>query len=78
MCWCLRGDAAKNETVFEPEPDGNRYALDLLKQVSNLNNGIYLEEDIRDGFRTQISVLVLPVILKNILKHPTWKPIWHI
>ena len=48
----LRGDAAKNETFFEPEPDGNRYALDLLKQVINLNNGIYLEEDIRDGFRT--------------------------
>lgn len=52
----LRGDAAKNETVFEPEPTGNRYALDLLKQVVNLNNGIYLEEDIRDGFRTKFSI----------------------
>ena len=41
----LRGDAAKNEASFEPEPDGNRYALDLLKQVVNLNSGIYLEED---------------------------------
>lgn len=48
----LRGDAAKNETVFEPEAGGNRNALELLKQVTNLNNGIYLEEDIRDGFRT--------------------------
>jgi len=36
----LRGDAAKNETFFEPEPDGHRYAIDLLKQVTNLNNGI--------------------------------------
>ena len=52
----LRGDAAKNETFFEPEPDGNRYALDLLKQVINLNNGIYLEEDIRDGFRTSFCI----------------------
>jgi methylenetetrahydrofolate reductase (NADPH) len=52
----LRGDAAKNETFFEPEPDGHRYAIDLLKQVTNLNNGIYLEEDIRDGFRTKFSV----------------------
>jgi methylenetetrahydrofolate reductase (NADPH) len=52
----LRGDAAKNETVFEPEPDGNVYALDLLKQVVNLNNGIYLEEDIRDGFRTNFCI----------------------
>lgn len=48
----LRGDATKNETSFEPELNGNRYAIDLLKQVDRLNNGIYLEEDIRDGFRT--------------------------
>jgi methylenetetrahydrofolate reductase (NADPH) len=52
----LRGDAAKNETVFEPESDGNVYAIDLLKQVVNLNNGIYLEEDIRDGFRTNFCI----------------------
>ncbi len=52
----LRGDAARNETIFEPEPDGHRYAIDLLKQVVNLNNGIYLEEDIRDGFRTKFSI----------------------
>jgi len=49
----LRGDATKNESSFEPEPDGNRYAIDLLRQVDRLNNGIYLEEDIRDGFRTK-------------------------
>lgn len=48
----LRGDAAKNETSFEPNPDGNSLAIDLLKQTINLNHGIYLEEDIRDGFRT--------------------------
>lgn len=52
----LRGDAAKNETVFEPEPGGNAYALDLLKQVVNLNTGIYLEEDIRDGFKTDFCI----------------------
>ncbi|MFT4022384.1 MAG: methylenetetrahydrofolate reductase [NAD(P)H] [Flavihumibacter sp.] len=44
----LRGDAAKNEASFEPEPNGNRYAIDLLKQVVNLNNGIYLEEEVKD------------------------------
>jgi methylenetetrahydrofolate reductase (NADPH) len=48
----LRGDATKNEASFEPEPNGNRYAIDLLQQVGRLNNGIYLEEDIREGFRT--------------------------
>ncbi|MEN9951033.1 MAG: hypothetical protein RLY85_1785 [Bacteroidota bacterium] len=49
----LRGDATKNEASFEPEPNGNKYAIDLLKQVDRLNNGIYLEEDIRNGYRTQ-------------------------
>lgn len=48
----LRGDAAKNEAFFEPQPDGHRYALDLLKQVCNLNNGIYLEEEITNGGKT--------------------------
>jgi methylenetetrahydrofolate reductase (NADPH) len=48
----LRGDAAKNETFFEPEPDGHRYAIDLLSQVANLNHGIYLEEDIKNGGKT--------------------------
>lgn len=48
----LRGDAAKNEAFFEPQPDGHRYALDLLKQVGNLNNGLYLEEDITNGGKT--------------------------
>jgi methylenetetrahydrofolate reductase (NADPH) len=52
----LRGDAAKNETLFEPEPNGNRYASDLLKQVVDLNNGIYLEEDIRNGSKTQFCI----------------------
>lgn len=48
----LRGDASKNEASFKPQPDGHLYALDLLKQVCNLNNGIYLEEDITDGRKT--------------------------
>ncbi|MEO6681787.1 MAG: methylenetetrahydrofolate reductase [Ginsengibacter sp.] len=52
----LRGDAARNETVFEPEPDGHPYAIDLLKQTVNLNNGIYLEEEIRDGYKTRFCI----------------------
>ena len=52
----LRGDAPKNETLFEPEPDGNRYAMDLLKQIVNLNSGLYLEEDIRNGSKTKFCI----------------------
>src|SRR5215510_4954334 len=49
----LRGDAAKNESSFEPERDGHGYAIDLLKQVTNLNNGVYIDEDIQNGSRTK-------------------------
>jgi methylenetetrahydrofolate reductase (NADPH) len=52
----LRGDAAKNEATFEPELHGNKYAIDLLKQTVDLNNGIYQEEDIREGFRTSFCI----------------------
>ena len=48
----LRGDAAKNESSFEPEPGGNKYAIELLKQVGQLNQGIYLDEDILNGGKT--------------------------
>jgi methylenetetrahydrofolate reductase (NADPH) len=52
----LRGDAAKNETSFEPEPGGHRYAIELLKQVSNLNAGIYLEEELKDTSKTKFCI----------------------
>ena len=52
----LRGDSAKNEASFEPEPDGHRYAIDLLKQVVNLNQGLYLEEDIKNGNKTNFCI----------------------
>jgi methylenetetrahydrofolate reductase (NADPH) len=52
----LRGDAAKNESSFEPEPNGHRYAIDLLKQVVCLNQGVYLEEDIKNGGKTNFCI----------------------
>ncbi|MEO7983330.1 MAG: methylenetetrahydrofolate reductase [NAD(P)H] [Bacteroidota bacterium] len=52
----LRGDAAKNETAFEPEPGGHKYASDLLKQVINLNAGVYLEDELKDSHRTKFCI----------------------
>ena len=52
----LRGDAARNETAFEPEPDGHKYASDLLRQVMNLNAGIYLEEDLKGTHKTEFCI----------------------
>ncbi len=52
----LRGDAAKNETNFEPEPGGHKYAIDLLQQVVNLNQGVYLESDLKDTSKTKFCI----------------------
>jgi methylenetetrahydrofolate reductase (NADPH) len=48
----LRGDAPKNETFFEPEPGGHKYAVELMQQVINMNHGIYIEEDLKNAVKT--------------------------
>ncbi|WP_341841983.1 methylenetetrahydrofolate reductase [NAD(P)H] [Chitinophaga caseinilytica] len=52
----LRGDAPKNETFFEAHPNGHRYALELLEQVVQMNNGMYLEEDLQGGIKTKFCI----------------------
>jgi len=52
----IRGDAEKNAAFFEAEPDGHKYASELLQQVVNLNNGIYIDDDIRDGGKTSFCI----------------------
>jgi methylenetetrahydrofolate reductase (NADPH) len=52
----LRGDAAKNESAFAPEPGGHNYASDLLKQVVDLNSGIYQEEELKNTSQTKFCI----------------------
>ncbi|RYY40001.1 MAG: methylenetetrahydrofolate reductase [NAD(P)H] [Chitinophagaceae bacterium] len=52
----LRGDAPKNEAMFEPEPGGHAYAIDLLHQVQQMNNGLYLEEDLKNAVKTDFCI----------------------
>src|SRR6478735_5727555 len=52
----LRGDAPKNESSFEPEAGGHKYAIELLRQVTNMNNGIYLEEDLKNAVKTNFCI----------------------
>ncbi|MHB8258639.1 MAG: methylenetetrahydrofolate reductase [NAD(P)H] [Bacteroidia bacterium] len=44
----LRGDSIKTESHFVPEPGGHNYALDLVKQITDMNKGIYLQDDMKD------------------------------
>ena len=52
----LRGDAEKGQKTFVPEPDGNKQAIDLLKQVVGLNNGDYLDKEIVNGSKTNFCI----------------------
>jgi len=52
----LRGDAAKNETAFEPEPGGHKYASDLLRQVVNLNAVVYIEDELKNSHKTEFCI----------------------
>lgn len=52
----LRGDAIKTESTFIPDPSGHAYAIDLVKQVSEMNNGKYMHEDVVDMAPTNFCV----------------------
>ena len=43
----LQGDAIKSEARFVPEPDGHRFASELLGQIVSMNNGKFIEEDLQ-------------------------------
>lgn len=40
----LRGDSLKTDTEYIPEPQGNAYAEDLLRQIANMNKGKQLND----------------------------------
>jgi len=52
----VRGDPDKNLKTFIPTKGGHTYASELIDQISKLNNGIYLDEDIANPTPTQFSI----------------------
>ena len=52
----LRGDAVKSEIYFKPEKEGHSYASELVTQISNLNKGIYLDEDLQNSTKTDFCI----------------------
>jgi methylenetetrahydrofolate reductase (NADPH) len=43
----LRGDSIKTESSFKPHLQGHQYAVELIDQISEMNKGNYLIEDIK-------------------------------
>ena len=52
----LRGDAVKSETYFKPENDGHHFASELTSQIQDLNNGIYLDEELQNSSKTDFCI----------------------
>jgi len=52
----LRGDARQFEDKFVPESDGHSYAIDLVKQIHQMNQGVYLDPAIANGAKTNFCI----------------------
>lgn len=52
----LRGDARKFDKHFVPEQGGHHYAIDLVSQISDMNQGKYLDANIENGAKTNFCI----------------------
>ena len=52
----LRGDAVKSEIYFKPEKEGHTFASELVSQINDLNNGIYLDADLQNSSKTDFCI----------------------
>ena len=51
----IRGDAPADTKIFVPEEGGHHHALDIVKQIVNLNKGIYLDKELKNKKPTSFS-----------------------
>ncbi len=52
----LRGDNLKNERNFVPEKDGNGNSLDLIRQIGDMNSGVYLDRELQNATETNFCI----------------------
>lgn len=52
----LRGDPVKTEKNFVPHSEGHRNAVDLIKQIASLNEGNYLDEELKNPSPTNYCI----------------------
>jgi methylenetetrahydrofolate reductase (NADPH) len=52
----LRGDNLKNERNFVPEKNGNSNALDLIRQIADMNNGVYQDQELQNVTETNFCI----------------------
>lgn len=52
----LRGDPVRFQKYFEPEAEGHEFAEGLVKQIINMNNGKYIDEELENSTSTDFCV----------------------
>jgi len=52
----IQGDGIKNEGRFVPEPDGHKFASELLGQVVQMNKGVYMDDELRNPMPTDFCI----------------------
>ncbi len=52
----LQGDRSQNERVFMPHQQGHSHAVDLVRQVVDMNNGIFVDSEAQETHRTSFSI----------------------
>ncbi len=52
----LRGDARQFEGRFIPEEGGHEYAIDMVRQIGQMNAGKYLDSNIENGLKTDFCI----------------------
>ncbi len=52
----IRGDNLPGEKFFKPEKGGNQYAVELIRQIMDLNRGIYQDKELVKNSPTKFSV----------------------
>jgi len=52
----LRGDAPKNQRTFLPEQNGHAHAGSLVAQITDMNRGRYLDDELLNSFHTNFCV----------------------
>jgi methylenetetrahydrofolate reductase (NADPH) len=52
----VRGDPQTDSKVFRPEPGGHHHTLGLIEQITGLNKGIYLDEELEQKTPTDFTI----------------------
>lgn len=52
----LRGDRSQNERRFMPHPQGHAHAIDLVRQIADMNHGRFIDGEVEECHHSKFSI----------------------